>query len=323
MKTASALVGGDRRIALLDVVRGIAIVAMVVYHAAFDLRMQGLIAVDVENSFGWTLLARLTAGTFLFVVGISLVLAVRRGFNWRPYLKRLLWIAAGAGLVTISTWWFDPSTYVRFGILHQIAFASIVALPLALFVSSLVIALVALAIFGARWMLVGEALNEWPWWLTGLAANNPSMVDFVPPFPWLGVVLLGVLAGRVVSRHQETLASWKAESRLAAVLGLAGRWSLVIYLVHQPLLVGVFTAWAAVFPPGEGVVRANFVSACELSCRTEPNGAACQAFCGCMFDSLYGTPLFERRSFQEMSSVEREQFDGILNTCTPVDAQGY
>jgi uncharacterized membrane protein len=323
VKTASASVGGGRRIALLDVVRGIAIVAMVIYHAAFDLRMQGLIAVDVENSFGWTLLARLTAGTFLLVVGISLVLAIRRGFNWQPYLKRLLWIAAGAGLVTISTWWFDPATYVRFGILHQIAFASIVALPLALFVPSPVIALVAVAIFTARWMLAGEAFNEWPWWLTGLAASNPSMVDFVPPFPWLGVVLVGVLAGRVVSRHQEALASWKADGRLAALLGLAGRWSLVIYLVHQPLLVGIFAAWAAVFPPGEGIARANFMGACELSCQTEPNGGSCQAFCGCIFESLYGTPLFERSSFEEMSSAERQQFDGILNACTPVDAQRY
>lgn len=303
------------RIALLDVVRGVAIVAMVIYHAAFDLRLQGLIAIDVENSTGWTILARLTAGTFLFVVGISLVLAIRRGFHWLPYLRRLGWIVAGALLVTLSTWWFDPATYVRFGILHHIAFASIVALPVALFVPSFLVMLAAAGILVVRWIFASDAFNEWPLWLTGLATSPPSMVDFVPPFPWLGIVLLGVVAGRVVAGRQHLLAKWQPAGSISAALGLAGRWSLVIYLVHQPLLVGLFSAWAFFFPPGEGVARANFMNMCVPSCSADRDGAACQAFCGCMFSGLYGTPLFERSAFEEMTADERTKFDDIFGAC--------
>jgi uncharacterized membrane protein len=117
------------RIAALDVIRGVAILAMIVYHAAFDLRAAQLIGVDVVNDLGWKIFARLIAGTFLVMVGVNLVLATRRGFRLQPYLRRLALVAGGAVAVTLATWWSQPQTFVFFGILHQIALASVLALP--------------------------------------------------------------------------------------------------------------------------------------------------------------------------------------------------
>src|SRR5690606_29598688 len=65
------------RLAVVDVARGVAILAMIVYHAAFDLSANRLIAVDVIASLPWKVFARSIAGTFLLVVGVSLVLATR------------------------------------------------------------------------------------------------------------------------------------------------------------------------------------------------------------------------------------------------------
>src|ERR1700716_3851640 len=110
-----------RRIAALDVARGIAIIAMVVYHFAWDLWAFGLIATDVGYGFGWRLFAHTIASTFLAIVGISLVLAARNGLNRDAFLWRLGMVAGGALIVSIATWFEDANTFVFFGILHLIA----------------------------------------------------------------------------------------------------------------------------------------------------------------------------------------------------------
>ncbi len=54
IRVAIASFAGTRgaRIAAIDVVRGVAIVAMVVYHTAFDLSDRSLIPVDVTRDPG-------------------------------------------------------------------------------------------------------------------------------------------------------------------------------------------------------------------------------------------------------------------------------
>ena len=69
--------------------RGVAIVAMVVYHTAFDLSARSLIPVDILRDPAWIVFARSIASTFLLLVGVGLVLATRRGLRPKPYLRRL------------------------------------------------------------------------------------------------------------------------------------------------------------------------------------------------------------------------------------------
>src|SRR5687768_2293055 len=96
------------RIELVDLARGIALLAMFVYHFAYDLAHFRLIGVDVVNDPGWRAFARLIAGSFLAIVGFSLVLATRRGFNREAYLRRLVLVACAAALVSIVTWFALP-----------------------------------------------------------------------------------------------------------------------------------------------------------------------------------------------------------------------
>ena len=84
------------RIELLDLARGIALLAMFVYHFAYDLSMFRLIETDIVTEPGWRLFARGIAGTFLTIVGFSLVLATRKGLDLKAYLKRLAMVAGAA-----------------------------------------------------------------------------------------------------------------------------------------------------------------------------------------------------------------------------------
>jgi uncharacterized membrane protein len=68
------------------------------------------------------------------------------------------------------------------------------------------------------------------------------MVDFYPVLPWFGVALIGVFAGYSLYPNGQRRYAWPDLGRVAPVRGLRflGRHSLLIYLIHQPLLIGLF-----------------------------------------------------------------------------------
>jgi len=233
------------RIDALDMLRGVALLGMGVFHLAFDLSVFGLIETAVAASPAWMTLARLVAGAFLALSGVALVLATQGGMRWPAYAKRLARITAAAAAVSLATWFFDPGSFIFFGVLHSIALAGILALP---FLRAPAWAIAAAAGF---LLLAGDALaspffNGWAWYWLGLSTKIPYSADFIPVFPWFGIVLCGMLGGRaLLAVPQAWPWHWQANSALPRILALAGRWSLAIYLLHQPILIGLLMAWGA------------------------------------------------------------------------------
>ena len=91
------------RIALVDVARGVALVAMFIYHFAWDLSFFRLITTDIVAHQGWKWFAHGIAGSFLALVGVSIVLASRAGLDRAGFFSRLAFVAGGAALVTAGT----------------------------------------------------------------------------------------------------------------------------------------------------------------------------------------------------------------------------
>ena len=73
---------GEGRIVALDLARALALVAMAVFHFTFDLELFGLVQPGTTMLPGWRWLAYLTAGSFLFLAGVSLWLAHGQGIRW-------------------------------------------------------------------------------------------------------------------------------------------------------------------------------------------------------------------------------------------------
>ena len=310
-----------RRIAAIDAARGVAIVAMVVYHTAFDLSARSLIPVNILRDPGWIVFARSIASTFLLLVGVGLVLATRNGLRRGPYLRRLGLIAGAACLVSLVTWWVEPDAFIFFGILHEIALASVLALPF-LWLPGVAVAAVAAAVIALPFFYASPVFDWPPLWWVGLSATTPVTVDYVPVFPWFGVVLCGILAGRLmVADFLDTpLARWRPADAAGKAAVWAGRWSLVIYLVHQPLLYGLFWAAGPFLKPDETALRRNFMDQCSQACHLQGrDDATCNTFCGCMFTNLDGTDLLSMRSLGDMSADQRSRWDGILAACRPAD----
>jgi uncharacterized membrane protein len=231
------------RVVLLDAARGLALANMVAFHFLFDLRMLGVPPAWIEYGPGFDAWAKGIAGSFLFLAGLGLWLGHGAGIRWRPYLRRLAVLVAAAAVVSAATYVAVPQAWVRFGILHSIAVCSVLclaALRLPWWLTA--VAATAILVWGPR--LAFPAFDGHAWLWTGLGTRAPAMIDYEPVIPWVAPMMLGVAAGRLGTRAGlwDRLAPWRGW-RLTAPLAWAGRHSLTIYLIHQPVLMGGILAW--------------------------------------------------------------------------------
>jgi uncharacterized membrane protein len=229
-----------QRLVLIDSLRGVAIVLMVVFHFCYDLSYFGLADFDFYHDSFWLSARTFILSSFLFLVGVSLMLASGRGLNIRRYLYRLSYIVAAALLVSLATWWSFGDRFVFFGVLHFIALASVLGL---LFVRAgwfnLLLG-VALIVVGSRYQSAwfDEYGRRW----IGRMTHKPATEDYVPLLPWFGVVLLGMASTPWLKRLAERCRA-VGNKRLIAGLAFSGRHSLLIYLLHQPFLMGLLTLY--------------------------------------------------------------------------------
>ena len=225
------------RLPIIDVARGCAIAMMVAYHFCYDLNFFGFTHFDIYLGWQWIGWRYAIVTSFLLLVGASLVLAQLR--SWRGYWRRLLQIGACAVLVSLASWLVFAERFIFFGILHFVFAASLLgrlALPLGRWTAAIGLLVIALAM---QFQFPEMDARDLSW--IGLAAHKPATVDYEPLVPWLGVVLIGMAATlqwrRLDFRVAPPLA---AAARLAPHwLGWLGRHSLLVYMLHQPLLMGV------------------------------------------------------------------------------------
>jgi uncharacterized membrane protein len=226
------------RLDVVDVVRGIAIAGVVLFHLVWDLAFLGVIPAWIASHPLWLLFGRVLAGTFMALVGVSLVLASANGFKRRAFLRRLAVLVAAALAITLVTRAAFPETFVYYGILHAIAVASLVG-ALALRLPTVAIAALGFMAYALGFAWTSSAFE--PRWLawTGFAAAPPPSNDLVPVFPWAGLTLLGMAAARLALAWGWVHRTKPTDGRAARWLAWLGRHSLAIYLVHQPVLLGV------------------------------------------------------------------------------------
>lgn len=221
------------RIFIVDQARGLAVMLMVAYHFCFDLNYFRLAAFDFYQDAFWLGARALIVTLFLLLVGISLHLATARGLKFTPFARRLALLAGCAAVVSASSYAMFPASGIFFGVLHFIAVASILGLLFRRFGA-------ANLALGTAWIAAGLLFSHiWfdqPWanWI-GFMTHKPVTEDYVPLFPWFGVVLLGLFAGR----HAGKLPRALLPAPSGRVLELAGRHSLAIYMLHQPVLLGL------------------------------------------------------------------------------------
>jgi uncharacterized membrane protein len=228
-----------QRIWEIDFLRGLSIILMVGYHLLFDLgdfrgveRFLGF-STDLSTT-AWTVAQMFFATLFIVLSGISSTLS-------RSNLRRGLRLLAVSLAVTAVTYVFDPSSAVFFGILQCLAVSMLLygaafekAAPFALTAAG-----AAVVGFGAALPALRKALTLRFDWLLPFGLHSPtfSSFDYFPLIPWLGVFLVGAALGRTLYAPKRSLLPWRLP---VTFVNIAGRHSLLIYIVHQPLILGVF-----------------------------------------------------------------------------------
>jgi len=228
-----------QRLVLVDALRGIAIALMVIYHFCYDLTYFKLAYFDFYQDEFWLQFRNFIVSSFLFIVGVSFTLATQKDLNWKSFNKRLMLIFSAALIISVVTYFIFPGRTIFFGILHFIAFATVAALCFyKLYWSNLIIGL-AFIITGLN-IKLAMFDNTWFSWI-GFVTHKPATEDFVPVFPWFGVVLMGMFAGKFFLTKQNFIRFAISFPKAGQFnwLTLAGRNSLLIYLIHQPILMGI------------------------------------------------------------------------------------
>jgi uncharacterized membrane protein len=303
------------RVDAVDCARGLALIGMAAYHLSWDLADFRLASPMLPFTPPMRLLSHTVASAFLALVGVSLALAHRKGLNARAFWRRLAIVVGAAALVTVGSYFFAPGEAITFGILHCIAAASLAALPFVLAPAwaSLAVGVAAIAApFLIRSTLFDPA---WLLWL-GLGERLPNTLDWRPLLPWAGVVFLGLGAARLPGAIDRLTAPsrWRAGSAPARAMCFAGRHSLPIYLVHQPVLIGLFTALTAWGPLAPRADRGAFLAACERACVGAGRTAAeCDAGCRCVADAVEHSGDADRLA--TVTPERRDELKRLADAC--------
>ncbi len=231
-----------KRIVGLDIFRGYAILLMLIFHFSFDLNHFELVHIEIRTSEFWKYFRVVIVTIFIFSAGISLKLAHYDTISLQALKKRLLLLGSASLLVSVGSCMQFADTWIYFGILHFILFASIVGLifvkrPLLSFVGGIVI--IAGYHFGYLHM-------HWLFEILQKPLHLPPgyTEDLVIVFPWMGVFLLGIaFAGFGFHKFFFDIAFFNAPTKINKVFTFLGRHSLLIYLIHQPLLFGLLYSW--------------------------------------------------------------------------------
>jgi uncharacterized membrane protein len=180
---------------------------------------------------------------FISIAGLSLTLFYNKIKNkkeaHKKFFLRGLKVFGLGMLITIITFLTFPGAFIIFGILHLIGFSIIFGQFFLKFkklnlLLGLVIILLGLYLQNFRF--------DFPWllWL-GFIPKNFFTFDYFPILPWFGISLLGVFFGNVLYKNGKRSFKIKNISNVFVVKSLCflGKNSLVIYLMHQPVLIFV------------------------------------------------------------------------------------
>lgn len=307
----------------IDAARGVAILGVIFYHLAWDLRFLEFISINVDVEPGWHFFQRSLLASFLFLAGVSLALAHEKGMRWNAFWRRIWVLSISALVVSVGTYVLFPEAFVYFGVLHAIALFCVLALPFRR-VPLWLVFVVAAFFIGLPFFVQNAAFNvrELSW--IGFWTVPPLTQDLVPIFPGFGFVLLGLGGMRLGLGFGfgDWLGRFQPTGRFVLALQWAGQKSLVIYLLHQLVLLAVLFPLAAVLQPSlqqeEVQTREEaFFGACFASC-LEVRGSAtqCKAYCQCSVEQVATDDLWEIINAPQSTPEQQEAAGAISRFCS-------
>lgn len=221
-----------KRIDAIDAARGLALVLMVIHHFLIDLVNLCGAPMWIFSNPVFDVLHYIFAGLFIFLAGLCC------RFSHSNLRRGVICFAIAMGITVVSSLPFidDP---IRFGVLHLLGFSMVFfalthrawdAIPR----KAAPVFYIGMTVFTA-WLVEHTSIGPAAHWLFpfGWTYRGFYTADWFPIFPWVFVFLLGTWAGLYVVEHK---LPERFYTFTCPVLPQIGRKSLLIYVLHQPIL---------------------------------------------------------------------------------------
>ncbi len=229
-----------KRIWELDVLRGVCILGMVVVHLIYDLQTFFSLPFLADSQL-FDLIKQWGGVLFLLISGICVTLGshpVRRGLI--VFACGLLCSAVTAGMYVLNM--ADKSIIIYFGVLHCLGVCMLLW-PLFKRLPVWALGLLGLGLTVLGLWISGNVVLDFPWLIPlGLVPGDFASSDYFPLLSNLGFFLVGAFLGKTLYRKKETLLPRiNPANPVLAFFTLLGKWSLPVYLLHQPIITGLLT----------------------------------------------------------------------------------
>ncbi len=238
-----------KRYTLLDTLRGFSLLSMILYHAAWDCAY----IFGMASQWSWFR----SAGAYIWQQSICWTFILLSGFCWslgRHQLKRALIVLAASAVISLVTVFFIPDCTILFGVLSLIGTGMLALIPLDKFLQKLhpiLGALLAFVLFiltrntgNGTLGFEGWHLMELPQLLyqnlftayLGFPTPEFYSCDYFPLIPWIFLYLTGYFLFHLFRKY-DLLRHLSCIS--CPPLDFLGRHSLVVYVLHQPVVYGI------------------------------------------------------------------------------------
>ena len=238
------------RIHHLDVLRGVSVLAMVVYHFFWDLGYFKFIELKEVTRGLPLLLAQCIGASFIIISGISFRLASLSNNFSAKFLKRLLVLILICSLITSITFFLNRTSFIFFGILHFLTTCSILGLLFLKIKKNYFFFILFFCSFAVSTSEITFDLPDYFSWL-GLNSEAPITNDFYPIFPWVSFYFFGLWISEPIRGYltnQSKMVGTYHPKFIVIYKGLQflGRNSLTIYILHQPIFFSLFLIFISI-----------------------------------------------------------------------------
>jgi len=235
-----------KRIWELDALRGIAILVVILIHLTYDL----VVLFDVWDlkdprlfhfSQDW-------GGVIFFVIS-----GICATMGSRPVRRGITVILCGMVITLVTTGMYllkftGKGIIIYFGVLHSLG-TCMLLWPLFRKLPTWLLAVLGAAIAAVGLYVLSHVRVSFPWLIpVGFLTPGFSSSDYFPLLPNLGYFLMGAVLGRTLYRKKlSLLPKVNAQTPVLRFLCFCGRQSLLIYLLHQPVLAGAIALLLPLF----------------------------------------------------------------------------
>lgn len=230
----------------IDILKGIAVICMVIFHFFYFPNKYGFKEIEYDTPILKTI-AKVAQFIFIGSVGVNLTLSKNKNEDNKEFikknLKRILKLVFLAGIMSLATYFIFGDDFVKFGILHFIAFASLILFyivdDLKLIYTLLILSILVYYLIRQNPTIFASVPDKLAF-VSGFYNLKFTSFDHFPIFPWIIVVLIGVLIGHYIKKTNPELPKTVKDNFAISSLGFIGGKSLEIYSVHWVVLYVIY-----------------------------------------------------------------------------------